>query len=767
MLSSTDGILYVMMQGPTDVPSPITVVAAFDPNREVTLRLKPYDLAKGVLVQQIDALRYDPNPDPNTANNYWVSGTVGNGMIEGDAAAGTVTIKNMAAGQGRFSSSQSFFVTYTPRDRTQPVTVIVSPSARVQAVNNAAGDGEEADPALPRQDFSPLLWYYVLPGTPTSGLTRIGGTLYYGYKQNSVGGEVYGILGVDANPGASDPDVRPGEAIRNIADELTRFDQFGAPVTRTAAINHVRWVQPLTAPASSSPVAGPDVLAVNTTDGTFAFENSTTLVADQGRIIEVGGDGTPLWSMDTTVDYQVVGGNLPIFDPVNPVAGNGRQVFERKPLSHPSVARRLGSGDYLIADTGNNRLVRTNRGAQVTWELTRVNDPLKVLKSGETLSLSSPTDVQLYLHPTLDPGTGNQIGYEEHYLIADAGNYRLLEVVDYHNLDGSVAALGEHVVVWSTRTATTEGRRLRFKSAQRVLTTEGNVYGIPKVVATVDNANASGDGASVGADFTGGSLIRMDYRPANTYFLLRNATTGVPLAIAPWPVTGIPVGSGYPWPHVAGASDEPTGNGGIDKVLDVVTLKMGTLLPDGITPQPADYKYRITRPTFVNQIAVPGNNLAFLVCDVNGVYQIESDPTVAEPNRMSITWFFNQLDYSRINVNRVQAKVPLYDPIAQPMDIPFHPVSAQRLPNGNILIANAASGTSSLFDDGKFRGEVLEVTGGSRVGPTPSVPLFGNFSAPGWEVTGRTGPVRVKIRQRMGASSATQPLEQPLFADRL
>ena len=665
-------------------------------------------------------------------------GTVSTGILEGDAESGKITIKNMSPGQGRFSSSQTFLVTYTPRDRQQPITVPVAPSSRVQTANG--GGTDVVDPALPRQDFDPLLWYYVLPGTPSGGLSRVGGNLYYSSN--------FGIVALDADPASGDPDVRPAEPIRSIS--------------------HVRWVSGPTG-AASAPVAGSEVLAVNTAGGTFAFENSTTLVADGGRIIEVGGDGTPLWSMDATVDYKVVGGDLPIFDPINPVPGNGRQVFERRALSRPAVARRLGGGDYLIADTGNNRLVRTSRSATVTWELTRVADPLQVLRSGDPLTLNNPTDVHVYTHPTLD-ASGKAIGYEEHYLIADAGNYRLLEVVDYHDPSGAIRTIGgvagEKVVVWATRTATEQGRRLRFKSAQRVYTNTATASGIPTLVATIDNASASGESASVGSDFSGGSLVRLDYRPINTFFLLRDAagTPIPPVGTGVWATTGLPSSSGYPW--VSGGTEPPL-SGRVSEVLDLVVFKAGTLMPDGSTLA-VDRKYRITRPTYFQQLTLRGTapgvgQKAFIICDANGVYQVE--PQASGEN--VVTWFFNALDYGRINaLDRINVQAPgaTFPLTSLPA---FLPTSAERLPNGHMLISNGASGPSSLFDDGQFRGEVLEVTASPRYAPmgTPGLPRYGSFSAPAWSVTQAGG--RATIKQRMGASSATHPLEQPLFADRL
>lgn len=767
VISQDGGTVYQLLANANN----FTVLAAYDADRDVTIRIRPFNPSANVTVQQANALQHPDtsgNPigtvqavlsgrSPNGTNN-----NNANGVLDGDADAGRVTIRNMATGSGRFSSSQSFIVTYTPQGATQPVTEVVSPSSRAQVAN---ADTESAN--LP-QDYNPLLWYYVLPTVPTGAASRVGDLVYIPTQA--------GIVAVDGNPTENDPDIRAGEPIRNTVDTLNG---------NATPLNHIRWVQPLTdgnvfANSVASVTAGPDIIVANTSGanalGTFAFENSITLIADTNRIIEVSGDGTPLWAMDGTVDSQVVGGILPIFDPLFPVAGTGRIVTERRALTRPNVARRLGANDYLIADTGNNRVVRSTRSAAVAFELKKFNDPFNILEKSDPLTLNGPTDVHLYVQPTFVPGNefgATPIGYEEHYLIADPGNNRIVEVVDYRLPNGQINPAvptaggpvnGEKVVVWSSRTYSKQGRKLSFKGAQRVYVSDNGVYGAPQLIATIDNATAAGgEGA---ADFSGGSLVRLDYRPINTFFLLRNSTSGAILAPGPWPVTGTPTSSGYPW---VATDPEPPTNGFIHTVVDSFQFLAQTRLFDN-TFLGAGYRYKLSRPTFFQQLTLGGATPAqrrnvYLICDVNGVYQVEDVGGVP-----SVTWFMNKQDYHRI-VAEERLNVPYNpaDPVQAKLLPPFHPVAAQRLPNGNILVTNAASGPTGLFDGGQFRGEVLEVTGGLRYNQaapaTTERPKYGNFAAPSWSIL-RPGAGQVVVKQQMGASQGTQPLEQPLFADR-
>lgn len=745
VISQDGGTVYQLMQS----ASGATILAAFDADRDVTIRVKPFQLTN-VRVAQANALAH---PDGNnllplvetsfTPNANQTS----SGTVDLDPDAGRITLRSMIGNGGRFSSSQSFVVTYTPQGATQPITQIVSPSARLQVINNGTSDVVD-NAALP-QDYNPLLWYYVLPTNPTGPATRVGEALYFPTAN--------GIVAVDADPAANDPDVRAGEPIRNVVDRIN-----GNPTT----INHVRWVRSLPdgaggqATSVAAVTAGADVLVVNTagTTGTYAFENSTTLIADSSRIIEVSGDATPLWAMDGTVDSKIVGGNLPIFDPVNPVPGNGRVVIERRGLTRPSVVRKLGSNDYLIADTGNNRILRATRSAAVSWELVRVTDPFGVLEASDPLVLANPTDVQLYTQPTFDPAdpfNNVPLGYEDHYLIADPGNYRVIEVVDYRDRFGNIRTLpggqrGEKVVVWSSRTLSRQGRKLSFKSAQRVYVNDGVRFGIPQLIATVDNTTvAGGTGA---ADFTGSSLVQLDYRPINTLFVVRDAASGAIRPVGAWPTNGNPTDSGYPW--VLGNA-EPTTNGLVASVVDSFLLKAGTQMLGG--PLPMDRRMRLTRPTFFQQLTLAGNRRVYYVCDANGAYQLE---TVG--GELVATWFLLKEDYQSMAAARMGIPYVANDP-----NLPrFHPVSALRLPSGNILISNAAAGPSGYFEGGHFRGEALEVTGDSRYNvATPLLPRFGGFAAPSWSVTVTGG--RPIIKQQMGAAQGTHPLEQPLYADRL
>ena len=114
---------------------------------------------------------------------------------------------------------------------------------------------------------------------------------------------------------------------------------------------------PTTAGAiTAAPSAGNNVMVVNGTNGIVALGSRFTLVADNSRVLEVDGDGLASWAVDAT----------------SQLAPNG--AVTHLEMNHPSTIFQQAPNDYLVADTGNNRCVRFDRGGNVAWELTRFND---------------------------------------------------------------------------------------------------------------------------------------------------------------------------------------------------------------------------------------------------------------------------------------------------------------------------------------------------------------------------------------------------------
>ncbi|GAB4458034.1 MAG: hypothetical protein OHK0029_18680 [Armatimonadaceae bacterium] len=771
---TNNGITYVLARAVSVYNNgPVTLLMAFRSNPEIVLRLpEPFDESRGVTVSQANLLS-----DPNNLQVLASPGSKNPGApVVMDGGQGRIRINNSRVGNGGFSASQSFVVRYTPFGSQDERRVVVSP------VPLAAGDpgnlpvDSTGQLTLNTGGYTPLLWYYVLPGVPGANTspTLIGDYIYWSGIANGAAH----IFAVDARPQDNDPTVRIGfgEQVLKVVATLSGS---------AAQTNHVRMAQRIS--TGGTPIGGnlPPVvgaqgtLVVNTSAGTFAYEQGITLIAESKRVLEATGDGSAQWSMDATVRRIVGGGQEPLFgiDPANPGGGvvllnppaTGVAQITRQTLAKPTTARRIASSDYLISDTGNNRVVRTDRSGEVKWELNRFTDPYGILESGEPLTLNSPTDVQFYTAPSLDGG-GNVVGYEIHYLIADAGNFRIIEVADYFDRNGQPlpppgGQQGDHALVWTTRSSS-QGKRYRYQSVQRFLgrgpagSAAASLFGYPYVTAIVSNTNVGTTGGETVSDFTGGSIVQVKYAPVNTAITLTDGTAQTPT---------------YLWTP---GNPEPIGNGTVNYSIEKVRL----IAADGSIREK-----RLSGPVFFEQLNLPSqggtSRTLFLICDAEGAYVVESRP-VGGTVENDVLWQFTQRDYNlingvagsqvlangRLNFPGVTAGTPLSQQLLNQLPR-FQPTSMQLLPSGNYLITNGATGRSSFFANGQFNGEVLEIDpAGFSVlvnapfGPTRQGGTFANFSVPRL-LRGNSG-TGLNSQEMGNPTSNTGLLEQPLSAYR-
>jgi len=258
-------------------------------------------------------------------------------------------------------------------------------------------------------------------------------------------------------------------------------------------------VTPLSSPVgavAAAPSVGQGALILNGASGISALTEQETLIADNNRILETDSDGNALWAVDST--------NRSI-----PASAASSPAITKVGFNHPTSLSAVTANDYLVADTGNNRCVRFDRAGDVLWELTRFNDSNNLLSAGSPTTISQPASVQMRREVV----SGNIL---EHYLIADSGNYRVIEVTDTFDANGVLTS--DHVLTFVTHTYDKDGRHFRYGSATYFNTPLGL-----RVAALVTNSrvalNAAGTTLGpVSGDAPGGSILLFDAAPLSPTF---------------------------------------------------------------------------------------------------------------------------------------------------------------------------------------------------------------------------------------------------------
>lgn len=481
-------------------PAVVAVVLALPLQPSTTFVLPPAIMSQIVAqpgtAVNLNIQQFDPsNPQITTP-----SLTLARGSYIFDVNTGTVTITNFHTSSGDFNMALPVYVSGTNLVGTDPTPLY-----------NTAGYGI----------LDPLQWFMVIPqsvkdantgivlstfGLPTSGPGVIGNTLYYGAADGSVVS-----IDLPTSAGGGQQAIYNGQNIR----------VHSTPVltTPTGAVLAQNIIHP--------PVGTESTLVIATPQGIAALDNEQTVIADGNRLIMVGADGNATLTIDGTRSNTVAGGLL---------GSNGVVATTKTPLIHPSVAHRSSVGDFLIADTGNNRVAQIDMGGVVEWELHTLNNSLLFLRPGDPVTLNQPTDIQTWVQS----GTGltllnrdNNVTYTYngaytayHYLVADSGNFRAIEVMDVYAPNGQVVVMTPsdgsanvtmyHQVTFVTRTLAEQNPKLSYRTVQEFFDPNTATAGLQQyVIAAVDNltpgavdpgAQAIGlNGAGVTA--SGGSLL--------------------------------------------------------------------------------------------------------------------------------------------------------------------------------------------------------------------------------------------------------------------
>jgi hypothetical protein len=512
----------------------------------------------------------------------------------------------------------------------------------------------------------------IVPGLldvqPASGPTVIGNTLYYGTQHGS-------LAAIDLSNMPSD------------GSQATLYRSDGTLRLRTAP---VQWDTILNTavdqPITNPPVGTTDVVVATGPKGLTAFDNQLTLVADNNRLIEVNHAGEAVWSMDATQTQTVVGGAL---------GANGNIASAKISLARPAKAAYSSLNNYLIADTGNSRIAMTDKGGVVIWELHSFFDGMHFLRPGDPFTLNSPMDVQAYtligngpisFTSPLTGATFSYTGYyySYHYLIADSGNNRIVEIVDIFDANGNpivMTASGQasvtmlHQLMYVSTTTSEQSKSYRYRTVNQFTVPTGPATSQQYIVSSLDTtAQGGGD-----PGFTATTSLPVDSSGSSIVLLKR----------------GTGAADGAVFARYTGLFNPKTGSH--------VPLK-------GVT-----YVSEVT-----TYDASGNTQLRLLVCDANGVYEAttpEQYPAAGvKSGEIIIMWALYSVEYQAMTGRPLQAasiqRLGASDYYAATNLFYPHYLITNRYTGSDNVVAMFGGGLPLLNAvSSQVRGEVVEVRG--------------------------------------------------------
>ena len=569
---------------------------------------------------------------------------------------------------------------------------------------------------------SNLNWFAVCPNplnytfVSETGPTLVGDTLYVGATIGLAGNPTQGALySIYTDPGSISA-IAPGRIVNpsvTVVPGKSEFEQ--AYLFPAGGLTSV----------GATPASANGRLVTVGPNGLAAIGSQTTLIADSNRLVEMDAAGEPTWALDSTTETTAQNTAAP--------AGSIAQQFAttKVDFNRPSSISQLSANDYLVVDTGNNRCVQVDRAGHVLWEVNRFyKNPTNpgLLAPGESYKLDQPTSIQVVrtFNPTAKTTT-------VHYLIADSGNYRIVEVDDNYNSAGTLIQPA-HVLGWVSHTYDGLGRKYRYQSAAYYTDALGHNF----VAALVNNARIApfhtptyqgGTMAPASRDGQGSSIVLLDYGT----------------------VAGIQT-DGY-------IASQP-GNGGFD--LETLSTFQSFVNP---SPNP---KFDQSLSS-ANKVTVPLRNprymsvytsgtqgasvQRFLLADDNGTYDLQFGGGV-----LTAQWGYTPWEYQNM-----QAPIDVNGETATPLgfnrgNVDFTPSCVQRTGAGKYLITNSFSygdssptGVPPVFKGEAFEVQAMGVNVSTRFSDSIEV-----HTLPGPIYTGHT----------FAYSLGTSPLTQPLFAMR-
>ena len=749
--TNTSGLAYI----------PATILMAFNAEPQVPSFLFG-PLADGSEILQADFARstVQSQPENQSVMQTGAPGAGQQGFLY-DSATGIISIPNlMTISKGQISNALSL---------SQPIIVRQPGTADKLIYPDTIGGAV----------WNPLLWFHVIDGAyPSGGNPVVTGNSVFvsldSYLPSVFNGAITSgipttnglIYAVNAQIGSSSlhplsaqpwlnqlwtiDSTTPFAADPNVVwPQLTAassFSDFVIKLNQTVLGSSSPFTSssPVTSTVSYGVVAGDNALAAWGDTGLYTFAKSNFLICDEGRIVEMDPSGNPIWSTNASASP-------------GQSAINGAAVL--KPMIRPVRAYKLTDTLILFADAGANRVatVNTNGIEQRSiagFQLDPTYSP-SGYTSGESKTLSGPRDALYYTTYTNMGAVAGQISlgdgenassteYWQHYLIADTGNKRLVEIIDRFYYDPSTGLIGQPVTVgnvpqvgtllWHSP-ASASGKKYAYSSLARVKIPDSNgghyvyVCGIGGTLPTRVGNGLDLPSTSAIVDTNDGSGGVVIYDPTN------------PNGVVTFDSIALPnVASLNFWDPVTGLFDNVAQTGTTASALAYRRRSGGTYHFSNLTS--------VTAKTVTANAAGGGTStqIAIMVADATGVYEALYDPSQPATQTLSVDWMMPNEVFRNIqqSTNGSGQAYPTTNN-AQDLRAQF----ARRLDSGEVLIVNGYYG---FLQDGvtPFHGEVMQVSG------------IANFTQTNLGFNSSS----ISLDLRTAGSTGFRGLLSPVFADR-
>jgi hypothetical protein len=699
--------------------------------------------------------------DPPTPSIQVQNLPVGFQFVQPDFERSSAAVQNVSSlSSGNFSYDSTTGVVQFPSLMTVNRGQITDSLSLSQPLIVRAGGLPDTvlDPSANGSTWTPLQWYSVFMGTSVSGPPLVtGNTLFLAGSStvpnllmNGTFGTTNGVVDamdavistsnnsaeittdsarpylnqvnqIDTNGGfAPDPHIRMPQAqgVTSFSDYLTRLNQTVLGASSKAY----------------GLVGGGQTVASWGNSGLYGLSRADFLICDEGRLVRVDSSGNALFATNANVN-----------------AGAGGTSFAANvtPLVRPTRAYSLDQNETLVVDTGGNRVVKLNKsGAEDRAISTFFTDPSfkpTSFQPNEPLALSAPRDAITYsgyVAQASNPLTGAQtLEYWVHYLVADSGHKRLVELIDRFEADSSgrigplvqltmpdpnatpgisngtagsipTRSVPQAGVLWWQSPSSVSGKNFDYNSVSRIFLNSVTNSGRYVYIAGIGSSQPSRSG--VGLDNPQGAVIN-DSGTGN----------GGVVVFDPQSAAGIQVYSTWHRPDLTGTA-----------FWDPATQKYDT---GTAASAPDQDNLPLSNVSAVTARTVQGTNgydiAQVMVSTTDGVFEFNVDPTQTSQDLGYPDWFINGAAYTGIRTNGLNA--------AQ-----FRPSYARRLDSGEVLLVNSYTG--QYQNGSSYSGEVLMLAGS-------------NDGAAGTQNLGFGLPT---IHFTLPSISGARDLVAPVFADR-